>query len=144
MRVLALLVLGAAGLCAADPASESERGRAFRELVLADMRRPFPRDAELSQRLAAHHKDFEQLVAMAKADKELVRIAPDFTWTTNSVAWPRPASELGFTTERWDEYRRLFHTLGIEAGILRVITQPRPTRKQQAESVSRSEMASSL
>jgi hypothetical protein len=91
---------------------------------LADLRRPFPTDVELTQRLADHWKEFEQLVAMAKTDKELVRIAPDFTWTTSSVVWPRPASELGFTTQRWDEYRRLFHTLGIEAGILRPSDPP--------------------
>jgi hypothetical protein len=119
MRVLPLLVLTAAELCAADPASESERGHAFEELVLTDLHRPFPTDAELSQRLVDHRKDFEQLVAMAKADNELVRIAPDFTWTTSSVAWPRPDSELGFTPQRWDEYRHLFRALGLEAGILR-------------------------
>ena len=114
MRVLPFLVIAAAQLFAAD-----DPGREFMELVLTDMRRPFPTDAELSQRLADHRKDFEQLVAMAKADNELVRIAPDFTWTTSSVAWPRPDSELGFTPQRWDEYRHLFHTLGIKAGILR-------------------------
>jgi hypothetical protein len=119
MRILALLVLAAAELCAAEPASKSDAGRAFEELVLADLRRPFPTDAELSERLVDHRKDFEQLVAMARADKELVRIAPDFTWTTTSVAWPRPASELGFTTQRWDQYRALFKKLGLEAGILR-------------------------
>jgi len=119
VRVLPLILLTAAQLSAADPTSESERDRAFMDLVLADVRRPFPTDAELTQRLADHREEFEQLVAMAKADKDLVRIAPDFTWTTSSVAWPRPASELGFTTQRWDEYRGLFHTLGIEAGILR-------------------------
>jgi hypothetical protein len=124
MRVLPLLVLVMVQLCTADPASESELDRAFREVVLADLRRPFPTDAELSQRLADHHKDFEQLVAMAKADKELVRIAPDFTWTTSSVAWPRPVSELGFTTQRWDEYRRLFQTLGLEAGVLQPWDHP--------------------
>jgi hypothetical protein len=63
---------GAAQLFAAD-----DSGREFMELVLADMRRPFPTDAELSQRLVDHRKDFEQLVAMAKADNELVRVAPD-------------------------------------------------------------------
>ena len=122
MRILPLLMLAAAQLCVAD--SQSEHGRAFRDLVLADLRRTFPTDAELTERLASHHKDFERLVAMAKADKQLVRIAPDFTWTTSSVAWPRPASELGFTTQRWDEYRHLFHMLGLEAGILRPWEHP--------------------
>jgi hypothetical protein len=123
MRVLTLLVLAAAQLCSAEPPSDSET-KAFEDLVLADLRRPFPSDAELGDRLLKHRKDFEQLVAMAKADKELVRIAPDFTWTRSSVAWRRPASELGFTVERWNEYRRLFHTLGLEAGILRPWDRP--------------------
>src|SRR4030095_8338901 len=116
MRVFALLVLATTQLIAAD---QSERGRAFEELVLADLRRPFPSDANLSKRFAEHRKEFEQLVAMAKADREVIRIAPDFTFTTTSAAWPRPDSELGFTPQRWDEYRHLFQALGIEAGILR-------------------------
>jgi hypothetical protein len=119
MRALALLLLAAGQLCLAQSPSDSDQQSAFKNLVLADLRRPFPTDADLSHRLADHRKDFEQLVAMAKTDKELLRIAPDFTWTSRSVAWPRPASELGFTVERWDEYRRLFHTLGLEAGVLR-------------------------
>ena len=119
MRVLPPLMLAVAQLCAAAPPSESEAIRAFQERVAADLRRPFPTDAELTKRLADHRQDFDQLIAMVKTDKELVRIAPDFTWTTTSSAWPRPASELGFTTQRWDEYRRLFQTLGLEAGVLR-------------------------
>jgi hypothetical protein len=119
MRFLPLLVFAAAQLCPAQPSPDSERESVFEKLVLADLRRPFPTDAELSQRLAHGRKDFEQLVAMAKADSELVRIAPDFTCTTSGMAWPGPASELGFTVQRRDEYRRLFHTLGIKAGVLR-------------------------
>ena len=119
MRVLALLIIAGAQLFAAD-----DPGREFIELVLADMRRSFPTDAELGQRLAEHRNDFEQLVAMAKADKQLTRIASDFTWTTNNLAWPRPESELGFSVERWNEYRRLFQTLGLEGGVLRPWDHP--------------------
>lgn len=120
MRVLSLVLLIIARICAAQGSSpDAERGKAFLELVKASLRRPFPSDAQLGQRLTDHRKDFDQLVAMARTDKELLRIAPDFTWTTSSIVWPRPASKLGFTPERWDEYRRLFHTLGLEAGILR-------------------------
>ena len=117
MRTIPLLMLIALSVYAADP--QSQRDQAFRDLVTADLRRPFPKDAELSKRLAEHRRDFEQLVSMARADKELVRIAPDFTWTTSSVAWPRPDSQLGFAPARWDEYRRLFRGLGLEAGVLR-------------------------
>ena len=117
MRVLSLLLLAAAQVFAADP--KSERDRAFEDIVLADLRRPFPTDSELIKRFADRRKDLEQLVAMAKTDKDLVRIAPDFTWTTSSVAWPRPDSALGFSKDRWDAYRRLFRTLGLDAGVLR-------------------------
>jgi len=40
MRVLLLLVLAVAQLCAADTPSESEAERDFREVMLADLRRP--------------------------------------------------------------------------------------------------------
>jgi hypothetical protein len=119
MRVLPLLIIAAAQLFAAD-----DPGREFMELVLADMRRPFPTDAELSQRLVDHRESFEQLVAMAKADNEVVRIAPDFTWTSTNFGWPRPDSELGFTPQRWDEYRQLFNALGLKGGIVRPWEHP--------------------
>jgi len=119
MRFVALLIVATAQLCLAQPPSNSDRESAFKDLILADLRRPFPTDAVLRQRLTDHRQDFERLVVMAKADKELLRIAPNFTWTTSSLVWPRPASQLGFTVQRWDDYRRLFHTLGLEAGVLR-------------------------
>jgi hypothetical protein len=61
MRVFALLILAGAQLLAAD-----DPGREFMELVLADMLRPYPTDAELSQRFAEHQEDFARLVAMGK------------------------------------------------------------------------------
>jgi hypothetical protein len=86
---------------------------------MANLRRPFPTDVELSQRFAQRREDFEKLVTMAQEDDQLVRIAPDFTWTTSSMGWPRPDSQLGFSVERWNEYRHLFQLVGLEAGILR-------------------------
>jgi hypothetical protein len=59
------------------------------------MRRPFPTDAELSQRLVEHRKDFEQLVAMAKADNELVRIAPDLPGRPAVLLGPAQIRNLG-------------------------------------------------
>jgi hypothetical protein len=124
VRFLALLVFAAAQLCLAQRPADSARESAFKDLVLGDLRRAFPTDAELGQRLEQRRRDFEQLVAKANADKELVRVAHDFTWTTSSMAWLRPASELGFSVQRWDEYRRLFHSLGVEAGFLRPWDHP--------------------
>lgn len=88
-------------------------------LVLADLGRPFPSDAELAAMFSQHLDVFQQLIRMVHEDAVLVRIAPGFTWTTQTVAWPRPDSELGFTRERWDEYRRIFRLLQLNAGILR-------------------------
>jgi len=104
--------------------SDSGPGSAFEELVMADLRRPFVTDAQLSERFAQRRADFEKLIVMAQADDLLVRIAPDFTWTTTSMAWPRPDSQLGFTLERWNAYRRLFQNLGLEAGIMRPSDHP--------------------
>jgi hypothetical protein len=104
--------------------SDSERGSEFKDLVMANLRRPFLTDAELSQRLVQQREDFEKLVTMAQEGNEVIRIAPDFTWTTSSMGWPRPESGLGFTVERWNAYRRLFQALGLEAGILRPWDHP--------------------
>ena len=71
MRVLPLLLMAAAELFAADPYRNLRHAAIHEELVLADLRRPFPTDAELSQRLIDHDKEFEQLVATTKADKEV-------------------------------------------------------------------------
>lgn len=103
----------------ADSAAQQRvRDSMFEALVMADVRRPFPTDSQLAQRFSQHRAQFDQLVEMARADSELVRIAPDFTWTRKSVAWPRGESELGFSRSRWSQYRQLFQTLGLEAGLL--------------------------
>ena len=73
------------------------RDSTFEALVMADVRRPFPTDSELGARWQQHQTLFNRLIVMARVDSELVRIAPDFTWTRNSVAWPRAASDLGFS-----------------------------------------------
>ena len=75
----------------------------------------FPSDKSLHARFLAHREDFERLVTMANEDSHLTRIAPDFTWLDNNVAWPR--EDVGITNERWNEYRHLFHTTGVSIGI---------------------------
>src|SRR6266446_5918792 len=72
---------------------------------------PHPSDKYLEQTFFAHESDFNKLVEMCNADSHVVRIAPDFTWLDNNAAWPRPESELGFSTQRWGQYRTLFSKL---------------------------------
>lgn len=79
---------------------------------------PHPSDDSLIQNFQNHEAEFERLVRMAKEDSHVIRIASDFTWTDKNAAWPRPESELGFSTERWNEYRSLFKKLDLKAGIL--------------------------
>jgi hypothetical protein len=83
-----------------------------------------PSDAILERRFAAHRAGFEVLVAMAQADSHVVRIAPNFTWLDSDVSWPRPASRLGFSVERWHDYRERFEDLGVDLGISRSRDEP--------------------
>jgi hypothetical protein len=83
-----------------------------------------PSDAELEAVFAQRRAQFETLAAMAEENHSVVRIAPDFTWLQDNVAWPRPDSQLGFSRERWDQYRNLFRELGLEAGVARTQDYP--------------------
>src|ERR1017187_5895732 len=83
----------------------------------------FPSDKSLRARFLAHRADFEKLVIMANEDSRLTRIAPDFTWLDDSVAWPR--KDIWITEERWNEYRQLFHTTGASIGIEKGINPSR-------------------
>lgn len=78
-----------------------------------------PSDATLEENFRKHRAGFNKLVDMSNADSKLVRIASDFTWLENNAAWPRPESEIGFSEQRWNEYRQLFNELGLKHGLAR-------------------------
>ena len=78
-----------------------------------------PSDEALIDRFYLLEQHFDRLAVMALEDEKVTRIAKDFTWVEGNAGWPRPASELGFSVERWDEYRELFKKLGIGSGISR-------------------------
>jgi hypothetical protein len=92
-------------------------------LALAAARKPFPSDEAIRARFLAHRVDFERLAAMANEDSRLARIAPDFTWLDDDVAWPR--KDVGISEERWNDYRLIFRRVGASDGILKGIN---PTR----------------
>jgi hypothetical protein len=81
--------------------------------------KPHPSDDELIRNFQKNEADFNKLVAMSNEDPKVIRIAPDFTRLENNWRWPRPESELGFSKQRWGEYRALFNKLGLESGISR-------------------------
>ena len=78
-----------------------------------------PSDASLIRRLAEHRPEFERLVAMSDADARVIRVAPSFTRLVDDWGWPRADSLLGFSPERWREYRSLFRALHLEGGLER-------------------------
>jgi hypothetical protein len=78
-----------------------------------------PKDDALIRRFAAHRQEFERLVQMSDTDTRVIRIAPSFTRLKDDWSWPRPDSLLGFSSERWREYRRLFTALHLRAGLER-------------------------
>jgi hypothetical protein len=86
-------------------------------LALAASRGTLPSDDTLRTRFLTHRVDFERLVAMANEDNRLTRIAPDFTWLDDNVAWPR--KDVGISKERWKDYRKIFRRLGASEGILK-------------------------
>jgi len=70
--------------------------------------------------LEGHRAEFEQLVRMANEDyarTKIIRIAYDFTRLETDWSWPRQESRWGITQSRWDEYRALFRTLQLPAGL---------------------------
>lgn len=69
-----------------------------------------PKDSELINNFQAQKADFEKLLQMFLSDKDLVRVAYDFT---------RPADiqSIGVNEQRINEYRELFRKLNLSAGI---------------------------
>ena len=78
-----------------------------------------PSDLDPEGRFAAHRAELEQIVGMMETDKQMSRIANDFLWRQDTVAWPRPESEWGITQARWNRYKQLFGRVGSENGAVR-------------------------
>jgi len=62
-----------------------------------------------------HEESFAKLIQMANEDPHVTRIAPDFTMLDTDGAWAR--NDIGFSQQRWDEYRFRFRNLGLEKGV---------------------------
>ncbi len=80
---------------------------------------PHPSDDKLIKNFQKHESDFNKLISMSNEDSKVIRIADDFTRLENNWSWPRPDSEIGFSTQRWNEYRSIFIKLGLDEGIER-------------------------
>ena len=78
-----------------------------------------PSDESLEKQFTKQRPNFERLVKMMDEDWQMSRIAPDFTWRQDTVAWPRPESEWGISRDRWDDYRKVFRRVGAKDGTTR-------------------------
>jgi len=85
--------------------------------VLCATHKQLPSDEMLRMRFLAHRVDFDRLIVMTNEDSHLTRIAPDFTWLDDDVAWPR--RNVGISAQRWDDYRQLFRRVGASEGVIR-------------------------
>jgi hypothetical protein len=70
-----------------------------------------PTDTQLVAQLVRHRAELEHLVAMAREDGNLQRLAPDFTR-------PERLADAGLTEQRLETYRRLLAGAGVAHGIL--------------------------
>ena len=78
-----------------------------------------PSDQVLEENFRRRESEFNELIKMWKIDSRVIRIADDFTWLDNNANWPRPDSEIGFSQERWNEYRKAFRALSLKRGLMK-------------------------
>ena len=87
---------------------------------------PRSSDLVLTERFLEQEPNFNRLANMAVEDSHVRVIGSSFLalvaadsglpiYLNENEPWPRPESELGFTRERWNEYRSLFKELGLES-----------------------------
>lgn len=69
-----------------------------------------PSDDEMIGNFFEHREEFEALVTMMQADKELKRV--DYEWTK-----PEDPAGIGLTAERIARYRELSRRIGLERGV---------------------------
>jgi hypothetical protein len=79
-------------------------------------------DAKLKDIFEKNTADFKQLADMSEQDHHIQRI--DFSHTTLDTGAPWSQNVQGFSEQRWEEYRKLFRKLGLQAGIGRTDTVP--------------------
>jgi hypothetical protein len=100
-------------------------------IVLGDLvcgcnpRNPFdimPSDSNLRERFFQNQPAFAKWVQMSNEDQHVIDIQTNSTFLDTDVNWPR--ENIGFSKERWNEYRRMFHTLDIDSGLTRRTDYP--------------------
>jgi hypothetical protein len=81
-----------------------------------------PSDAALQKKFFRNESQFNKLAQMSNEDWHVARITSGFTWLDTDASWPR--SNIGFSPQRWNQYRELFSQLGISGGLSRRVDYP--------------------
>lgn len=76
-----------------------------------------PTEATLLNRFRAARPDLERIVAMARQEHEVTRIAPDFIWLADNSDPTPERRRRALPDARWREYRRLFRRTRVSDGI---------------------------
>lgn len=76
-----------------------------------------PPDSSLRDKFFRERSSLVELVQMSNEDEHVSLIMPNFTYLDTDASWPR--KDIGFSEERWNEYRRMFRKLGIDGGLVR-------------------------
>lgn len=87
------------------------------ELWSCDLFWGTPSDGGLQKEFFQHEAEFDKIAQMSNQDWHVVRITSGFTWLDTDAGWPR--KDIGFSQQRWDEYKRLFRKLGLGGGLSR-------------------------
>ena len=75
-------------------------------------------DKELITRFNENKVEFQKLVEMARVDSHIIRVDPDFIWSTDGKELVKYKPDSTFTEERWNEYRQLFSKLNLTNGMI--------------------------
>ncbi len=105
-----MLILWAAFVAGCSPAVE--------RLGVGDLEREIVTDATLENLFRENREDFVRLARMSDEDPTVVRIAYDFT-NVSGKGSSSDTGVVGFSEQRWEEYRSLFRKLRLERGITR-------------------------
>lgn len=73
---------------------------------------PLTSDKKLTENFYNHQANFERLVKMADEDKNVMSVYKDSVALNGYYYW-RDDSQEGFSSNRWNEYKKLFKELGV-------------------------------
>ena len=77
-----------------------------------------PPDLKMEQMFFANKDSFEVIVKMSEEDSKVIRIDPDFTLVSGE-GLSTDTGNVGFSNQRWNEYKNLFKKVGLQKGIVR-------------------------